>query len=707
MLKLTACFCQRIKAYFGLLQLLYEKPKQTGQVNGEKSLSAAKNPEKSLNNLLAGLEYILARAHTHLADQASESDPSSVSSQDMSRSRSVANNRLTIVLCMQDTIRLCGEIWAWRILKRPSAAALDAKSFAYMSARLRTRTRRILEHLADAEPQECLETLMGMWVNSLWGDSDQDVTLNLMQSLDGARPKFMMPATFNAIYNRTNPAALDQSQRSSLSVDVTAVELMAFLIAYTKALEDDLLEEIWTDCTAFLREVLANPMPHRQILLKLLQFVAILCQKMENTNFGEISKMRRELADLCARLFTAIFTIRPAGLDSTSQRLPDTKALPDTAAATRKSELQPGNAIHILCETLPTIANALGDLDRLSNTLSGITLHVTAPALRSRLFPQTVNLDVLRLIHLVAKSQANNKAWKKDVVEAFNDAKFFQSSASLAEKGWFPLLKQIWLADKGWMTELLSRLSPPTTAGLMFGVGATAARTEADRRTQLTLRRIALLLIACDVDAFASDLAPIMRKLEELLTATPSSSPSSGTRAEIYVVVRAIALAFSQVHLIPIWPIIDVELREVCGSLPKAEKAEEPTTFTTASQLQGAKLLDLLLLLKPEEFQLHEWLFVTDTVDAVYPPPHFQSAAMADLLVTKGANDVELPSLTADEARKPWLCTELTRTADDPLALLRPFFRQLSIHAFEDTYSLQVVDLEACRKDVVADLFVD
>ena len=136
------------------------------------------------------------------------------------------------------------------------------------------------------------------------------------------------------------------------------------------------------------------------------------------------------------------------------------------------------------------------------------------------------------------------------------------------------------------------------------------------------------------------------------------------------------------------------------------QQKSEPA-FTSFSQLQGAKLLDLLLLLKPEEFQLHEWLFVNDTVDAVYPPHDFKPTALADRMVTKGSHEAELPTVLENEPRKPWLCTDMTRTAEDPQTLLRPFFRQLSIHAFEDTYSLQVPDLDACRKDLLADLFVD
>jgi len=56
------------------------------------------------------------------------------------------------------------------------------------------------------------------------------------------------------------------------------------------------MDEIWQDCALFLRDVLTNPLPHRQILPTLLEFAAIIGQKVDNTNFGEQRKIRRELA---------------------------------------------------------------------------------------------------------------------------------------------------------------------------------------------------------------------------------------------------------------------------------------------------------------------------------------------------------------------------------------------------------------------------
>jgi hypothetical protein len=80
-----------------------------------------------------------------------------------------------------------------------------------------------------------------------------------------------------------------------LTSSLSESELASFLVTYARSLDDDVLDEIWTDCTTFLRDVLSNPFPHRQILPRLIEFAAILGVKLENTTFGEDRRMRKEL----------------------------------------------------------------------------------------------------------------------------------------------------------------------------------------------------------------------------------------------------------------------------------------------------------------------------------------------------------------------------------------------------------------------------
>jgi len=88
---------------------------------------------------------------------------------------------------------------------------------------------------------------------------------------------------------------LDVSKRSSLTSDLTALDVAAFLLRYITTIEDDAMDEIWADCTNFLKDVLSNPLPHRQMLPALLELVSLLAQKIDNTNIGELKRMHREI----------------------------------------------------------------------------------------------------------------------------------------------------------------------------------------------------------------------------------------------------------------------------------------------------------------------------------------------------------------------------------------------------------------------------
>ncbi|KPI39998.1 Protein dopey [Cyphellophora attinorum] len=677
LLKLTACFCNRIQAFFSVNRDLFDPRVESHQLSGTGFRpqeappdSFAKDPERSITNLLSGLEYVLARAHTKIVETgrpASSTGGQEPSGTGAGRSRTLANHRLTVVLCMQDAIKVCCQMWFWQATSATGPSS-NAKSFSYMSSRLRAKTRRILEHLFEAEPQECLETVMGIWVEKTKSATQPGTVINLLQTLDGARPKFMLPAIFNALYSRTNPNVLDSGQRSTLSVDASAVELVAFLVEYVNRLEDDLLEEIWNDCLSFTRDVLANPMPHRQLLLRLLDFQAALCAKMENTTF-------------------AIFTIKPGGMDEGSE-----------APSKSASRLHAGKGVDILLSVLPIMAPVLSEGDRISTVFQGISANITGPALRSRSFPQTLNNNVLSLYLVTAKASANSKVWRKDLIDAFNDARLFDSSVTVAKTGWIPIVRQLSSVDRNIFPEVIARFVAPATAGIMFGVGASTARAEADKTTKTNLRRLCLLLMAHDQDFYASIVGLMLARIKELLTATPATSPSSSTRGEIYLLFRAMMLSLAEENLMSIWPDLISEFRKVF------EDMNGVNTLTPYTQLQAAKLLDLLLLLKPRGFQRRKWLFVTDTIDAIYPPADLDRVAAADLVQSRRGSGVEhvesqQPSTSTTGLRRPWLAGMQSPSA------LGPFYRQLSIRAFEATYSLEGPDVAACREDLIADLF--
>jgi hypothetical protein len=303
LLPLVECFCTQITEVFAQLRSTFNEPFENSQIS----------PESTLISLMNGLEQILAKAHDRLVMQeirtATAKSPEQpqgffgnmvsglISSETNQTRNPTANSRLTVLLCFQDTVRMCFTIWSWGAYgsndgrQDPTSLA----SFGYTSLRMRNRSRRILEHLFAAEALECLETLAVLWCQSARGDFQATSVVSLLNVLNGSKPKHTIPAIFNAVYSRTNPNALDPMRMSTLTSDLADTDLVTFLVDYTKSLEDDAMDEIWADCMIFLRDVLANPLPHRQILPTLVEFTAVLGQKVDNTNFGEQRKMRREL----------------------------------------------------------------------------------------------------------------------------------------------------------------------------------------------------------------------------------------------------------------------------------------------------------------------------------------------------------------------------------------------------------------------------
>jgi hypothetical protein len=747
LIPLVETLCAQIGTTFAALQEIFSGNDATGVSK------QGTGPESALISLLNGLEQVLARGHDRLlAEEAKvqavkgpDQQPgffgnmvSGVFSSDAPQTRSAtANDRLTVLLAFQDAVRMCFKIWSWGQSNTQNTTPQDSTSlasFTYTSLRMRNRARRLLEHLFAAETLECLETVIGIWKVSITSAKGGDVSrqndvFNILPALDGSRPKHTIPAIFDAIYSRTNPTALDPSRKSTLTISLQDTDVVIFLVDYARTLEDDAMDEIWSDCISFLKDLLSNPFPHRQILPSLLEFTSILGEKVDNTNFGEQRKMRRELGDLFLRLLAALFTTRPmtfadtAAPSSFSEKSHSLLSRQSTRMIPVEPSERADDVVGVLAAIVPSLPKVLVETDRVLNAATTISANVIGPALRSKTYPETVSQSTLLLLQELSRLPNNQKTWKKDVSDAFNDSRFFGSDLILVQQDWLPLLRQWAATDKDKMTDILGRIAPPTTAGIVFGVGATSARLEADRKTQLNLRRIATLLLASTGDTFAADLAAITEKVVELLMATSTSSPSSTTRAEVYMLLRAVVLRTSTVHLAPLWPIINTELHAAISSVVAPDHSTEADTFNNLSVLQACKLLDLLVCIAPDDFQLHEWLFVTDTIDAVYRPAAFQPVALADELSeelgsamtsTQNQGTAESAATVAASGAKRRLLLgphgindEVTVERRDELVakILRPFFGQLSIFAFESTYAMAPVDLEGCVQSLLRDLF--
>ncbi|EME40020.1 hypothetical protein DOTSEDRAFT_56330 [Dothistroma septosporum NZE10] len=721
LLPLVESFCEELDKVQQVVRIQFSR----------QGVEPATTPEVTATRLLEGLQMVLDRAGQCLVAEVdaeatpkeTESKPgflsnvtSGVFKAEGPPSRTAkSNSRLTVTLAIHDALRSTLNLWLW------ASAPVDpdthdshsSATAAHTALKLRNKTRHVLEQIFSVEPLESLEVIIAHWRDSKTTQSAVS-TLSLLHIMQVARPKNVIPAILDALCSRTNASAMPQSRVSSLTIDLAPSDVAAFFSAYLESMEDDATDEIWSDCIAFMKDVLTNPLPHRQVLSHLLSISLLLAEKLNNTNFGEQRKMRRELGDIFQRLLTATFTT-----------IPSSYVTEVNAHDSRDGFSDGHHELEHSMTLVPVLTRAVAKMDliletgeRVGSAVKNIIENLVAVAFHARSFPRNVTKELLVLFLQLIRKGPTAKSWKKEVMNAFNDARILSSPVELMLDGWFPILHQWSLHDKETMPEVMLRLTSPASAGIMFGVGASAARLEADRKTQLNLRRICLLLLSSPEDTYASRLRPLEEKIAELFEASPTSSPSSMIRAELFLLCRALLLSTSPFNLAPLWPIINDKLQAALMSLLPVNQTSND--FNNLTLFQGCKLLDLLIAMSPDEFQLHEWLYITDTIDAVYQPADWTPSALTDHVAEALGSSTMEDSLVAtapggddSHKRRPLLGDNLNVDTEDVKALpredfargvLRPFLSQLSIHAYEGVYGLETPDVAALRENLLRDL---
>lgn len=373
--------------------------------------------------------------------------------------------------------------------------------------------------------------------------------------------------------------------------------------------------------------------------------------------------MTDDSQQIFTRILTAIFTTRSSGV---IQDLSQPNGSEENSTATNGiyAQYRAHNVVSVLGSIAPHLQIIFEDNDRLANAVSSISNNIVGPTFRAKTFPDNVTQQLLDLVRHLMRVSQGNKYLKKEVADVYNDARFFNTSLPLLMTGWVPVISLWAQTDKTILSELLAKISAPTTAGIMFGVGATSARLEADRKTQLTLRRIILLILATPIDTFTPSLSQIISKIVELLAATPASSPSSAARPEVIILIRALILKTSPGQLSPLWPIINAEL----GSGLEAMMPEAPNkdTYNNQAIIQICQLLDQLVVLDPDDFQLSEWHFFCDTIDAVYKPSTSTTSApslaeeVAEVLASTASSIGHTPSVSHSRSLSTYSTTSVS-----------------------------------------------
>ncbi|OLL25389.1 Protein dopey [Neolecta irregularis DAH-3] len=725
---LIACICQEIRIAF---QELSSRPTD----DDVHSVLSATIPDIVL--FMDGLERLIPKGHEALQIEEKLLEERKVqesgsffgnvlsgvfSSEPIATSGAGPNNRFTISLCHQDIQKLGFDIWAWTEQIRIKMKPATSSSLATIISRLSSRSKRLLTQMYLIESTWTLEIFIEIWSRIGINAVIYPRIFSCIQNISDFDPKQPILTLLSCITSRSNNrTAIDLlNSRKSPAVELSEPLVIDFMTEFMRTLDESAIVIYWNEVTKFLRDV-GNALPvYRSSIASLLRLVTVSGRILVMSPLQEQKKVRKEFTDLYNRIVLFSLPIAYTAANSEKSRRDSlskrtARAVLEFGLATppSKSPAPPGDDVlqQLIEVVIENIHSVVGEPDRIQYICTQILNLLVSPMLRSRNLhcpfsactnasPTNVDPRIVEIFRLVTCIPGTYKVWRKEVFDLINERAFFTMTPQGARL-WLPFGKQLYTAEKERVVELVARLGASNQAGL-FGT----AEQETLQR-QLNFRRLEFALLCCETDEFLIYLPTIKEKVNEVVRSTPSDS----IRGEIYLLFQTILLRFSSVHLQSFWPIIFTDLQMMLSYM--VEEAAIQERDHSKSLFEACKLLDLILVLSPEDFQMHEWIFITDTMDAIFRMPTSEPNAWIDRLSYRlgvsNTTNYLLPSTESNSAssqvttarRKPLLVgkniTELEQ--------LKPYLNRLSILAYEATYAMQLPDIDACEEGLYQDLF--
>jgi len=151
------------------------------------------------------------------------------------------------------------------------------------------------------------------------------------------------------------------------------------------------------------------------------------------------------------------------------------------------------------------------------------------------------------------------KSWRKEVLEVFNDATFFQMGIA-CNRSWALLVDVAMSQETGAFSELAAAGTPASSSNVLSGIGLGSGTLEAKYRSHADqLRRLAYVLLAGETDQYANMLPQILEKLVDALR-LPCASGFSRllllVHEQAFLCMRVVLLRNSARNLVSLWPII-------------------------------------------------------------------------------------------------------------------------------------------------------
>ncbi|VEU21225.1 DEKNAAC102146 [Brettanomyces naardenensis] len=622
--------------------------------------------------------------------------------------------------------------------ERPPFLAFS-RSVKFNASKLKFRSKKLLESIYTDEPMGTLEVLVQCYEVKKEEKEKSFSAFKIVHVLDGSKMQATLPYIIDSLLSRVRSTALDVGKRSPLLTDLSPEEISHFLTDYVETLGSDMIEESWGDLSRLLREVCSSSSSYKRVYPDMLKIAAFVGSKLSQTSFGEQKKVKREMVDSFTKILnTATSTkflqndnassggivMNPINLGSTSdvsskESRGDEKEKSDTAREHHPRKIFVREDLcYALSIVIPLVPSIVSESDKMDTCLASVINNVALPlAKHGSSGPTPAAVMTLFKTLSSVKEVTSLRTWKNLCYDVITDVNFFSMDVQALEE-WNEVFAS-WISnEQDKLSELVTKLSAytGTNAANIFNWSDSESNSGVK-----DLKRISYLLLICPKDTFINLEPQIQAKIHELF----GSSNNSSLKPYLFLTIRAMILKLSEIHLSTFWPTIYTELESVFQNLLELllrlkfdddvlgidHSKIDLSSFDNNLILQSCKLLDDLLVLGLEDFQLTEWLFVDDNSDVVYG--HGNSsvvlalidriATMKNLRAVEVKNSINITSAQLEsKVRKP-LLYGVKRI--DKIFELKQFFDKVSVYKYESDYGSKKADTKIMEKDLMNDMF--
>jgi len=597
------------------------------------------------------------------------------------------NNMYSIFVSFQDAVRVCFELWEWADHK-PEAKlnTLNDRSLAFVANKIKFKARKLLETLLELEMQNVIERLIEL-------DASNTTNVKLLNILEGGRSQVTLPSIFNSIVLRCSPQIVDESKRPALKLEVSDKELSAFLVAYFNSIDTDTIIDIWDITIQFFRDALSYSTQFSAVLPDCVKLAKILSMKVNTSKLADQKKNKRDLSDIFVKLLSAMVSNSGANLtpDLSRDQLDKENEYLD--------DLKP-EILEALKFVMDDFEMTVPDTEKATSAINTTVSNLLVPQIKGKKI-ENISLNTVSILKLIGQTYPT-KSWKSAVADILTNNGFFEQSLNQISN-WDDIMRIYITEEKDKMGDMIARVTPALVSSTS-NIFIWNEGSEVEIKVNI-LKRLTYLILIQPKDFFLTILEDLITRIKESLN---NPSPAK-YRTAILVLLRAITLKFNEIHLLPYWTFITYELISIFEIILTRNVRELAALGHEETELilHGCKLLDQLLAFGYDEFNLNEWLFVTNRPD-----------------IMDGENNDTVFSII-DEISKQY---DLTYAKDTPIrpehphenlvpildgiktinniTELRLFFDSLRLINYERTFGLYKPDYDGFALDVLNDILV-